>query len=162
MCTYYHETDEPPNPSQPNPRKNRLKVAIGPLFPTTIFFCGFGLVLYRKQPTRNPTKLSANTLFKEPILATNQGNQPNEPSQDTHLIGRVDRDGKRGDVDEEEEAVETGRDADDDEVHDHPPLLLVHRAQIQGVQSVLPERAHQLFPAHFHSCLLYTSPSPRD
>ena len=40
------------NPTQE--KKNRLKVAFGPLFPTAnIFFRDLGLVLYRKQTTRS-------------------------------------------------------------------------------------------------------------
>ena len=41
----------------------RLKVAIGPLFPTAVIFRGLGLVLYRKTDYKkpNPTKFSANT-----------------------------------------------------------------------------------------------------
>ena len=44
---------------QPKPRKIRWKVAFGPLFfsPTaTILLLGLGLVLYRKQTTKNPTR----------------------------------------------------------------------------------------------------------
>ena len=54
-----------PTQDQPNPQKNRLKVAFGPLFPTRNIFRGLGLVLYRKQTTRNLTqpKFSANTLL---------------------------------------------------------------------------------------------------
>ena len=38
---YYYETDELPNPKgQPNPRKNRLKVTFGPLFPHSKHFFG--------------------------------------------------------------------------------------------------------------------------
>ena len=45
-----------PTQGQPNPRKIRLKVASGPLFPTANIFRGLGLVLYRKQTTINPTQ----------------------------------------------------------------------------------------------------------
>ena len=51
---------------QPNPRKNRLKVAFGPrFFPQQIVFRGLGLVLCGKQTTRkpNPTRFSANALY---------------------------------------------------------------------------------------------------
>ena len=43
----------------------RLKVAIGPLFPTAVIFRGLGLVLYRKTgyKTPDPTQFSANTLL---------------------------------------------------------------------------------------------------
>ena len=50
---------------QPNPTKIRLKVALGPLFPCEqIIFLGLGLIVCRKQTTRNPTQpnFSANTL----------------------------------------------------------------------------------------------------
>lgn len=45
---------------------------------------------------------------------------------------------------EQKQAVEARRDAHDREVHQHPPLLLVHGAQVQRVQRVLPEGAHEL------------------
>ena len=46
-----------PTQGQPNPKKIRLKVAFGPLFPTAkYFFGGLGLVLYRKQTARNQTQ----------------------------------------------------------------------------------------------------------
>ena len=38
---------------QPNPRKIRLKAEFGPRFPTANNIRGLGLVLYRKQTTRN-------------------------------------------------------------------------------------------------------------
>ena len=44
-----------PTQGQPNPRKNRFKVAFWTTFSQQIFFRGLGLVLYRKQTTRNPT-----------------------------------------------------------------------------------------------------------
>ena len=53
-----------PTQRQPNPRKNRLKVAFWPLFPTANKFSwvriGFVLETDYKKP--NPTKLSTNTL----------------------------------------------------------------------------------------------------
>ena len=47
-----------PTQGQPNPRKITLKVAVGPLFFThsNQFFSGLGLVLDRKQASRNPTQ----------------------------------------------------------------------------------------------------------
>ena len=46
-----------PTQGQPNPRKIGLKVAFGPLFfPQQIVLRGLGIVLYRKQTTRNPTQ----------------------------------------------------------------------------------------------------------
>ena len=52
-----------PTQGQPNPRNIKLKVAFGHFFRQFFFFRGLGLVLYRKQNTRNPTKFTANTLF---------------------------------------------------------------------------------------------------
>ena len=54
-----------PSQGQPNPRKIRLKWHLGHFFPQQIFYRGLGLILYRKQTTRNPTKtkLSANTIL---------------------------------------------------------------------------------------------------
>ena len=52
---YYYETDELPNPRPTQPKKKRLKVAFGPLFPTVNKFW-LGLVLHRKQTTRNLTQ----------------------------------------------------------------------------------------------------------
>ena len=52
-----------PAQGQPNPRRIGFKVAFGPLFPAVnTFFRGLGLVLYRKQTTRNPTQPNS-TLF---------------------------------------------------------------------------------------------------
>ena len=55
-----HETDELPNPRPThNPRKKKgLKLAFGPLFfsPQQIIIRGLGLILYRKQTTRNPNE----------------------------------------------------------------------------------------------------------
>ena len=46
-----------PTKGQPNPRKNGLKVGFGPLlYHNKLFFRGLGLILYRKQTTRNPTQ----------------------------------------------------------------------------------------------------------
>ena len=46
-----------PTQGQPNPRKNRLKSGIwATFFPQQIVFRGLGLVLYRKQTTRNLTQ----------------------------------------------------------------------------------------------------------
>ena len=46
-----------PTQGQPNPRKNRLKVAFGAtFFPQQIIFRGLGLVLCRKQTARNLTQ----------------------------------------------------------------------------------------------------------
>ena len=47
-----------PTQGQPSPRKNRLKSGIwGHFFPhCKYFFSGSGLILYRKQATRNPTQ----------------------------------------------------------------------------------------------------------
>ena len=45
-----------PIQGQPNPGKNGLKVAFGPLFfPQQIIFSGLGLMSYRKQTTSDPT-----------------------------------------------------------------------------------------------------------
>ena len=56
-----------PTQGQPNPRNNRLKVAIGPLFfQAASSFSWVGIGLYWKQTTRNPrhpTELSAFTLL---------------------------------------------------------------------------------------------------
>ena len=52
---YYYIIMKPTN--SPTQEKIGLKVAFGPLFPTAnIFFGGLGLVLYRKQTTRNLTQ----------------------------------------------------------------------------------------------------------
>ena len=45
-----------PTQGQPNPRKNSLNVAFGPLFPTANDFRGLGFILSRKRTTRNPTQ----------------------------------------------------------------------------------------------------------
>ena len=45
-----------PTPGQPNPRKIRLKVAFGPLFPTANIASWVGSVLHRKQTTGNVTQ----------------------------------------------------------------------------------------------------------
>ena len=49
---------------QPNPRKIRLKVACGPLFPTANIISWVGIGLDREQTYKkiNPTKFSANTI----------------------------------------------------------------------------------------------------
>ena len=55
----YDETGELPNPGQgqPKPKKNRWKVAFGPLFPTTkYFFVGWDWLCIGKQTTRNLTQ----------------------------------------------------------------------------------------------------------
>ena len=46
-----------PTRDKPDPRKNRLKVAFGRSFsPRKYFFHGLGVILYRKQTTRNTTQ----------------------------------------------------------------------------------------------------------
>ena len=46
-----------PTQGQPNPKKNRLKVAFGPFFPTAkYFFLWVGIDLCRKQTARNSTQ----------------------------------------------------------------------------------------------------------
>ena len=64
---YYYETGELPQPkANSTPRKMRLKVTSGPLFShSKIYFRGLGLVLCRKQTTRNPTQRNSpqNSLF---------------------------------------------------------------------------------------------------
>ena len=50
-----------PTQGQPNPTKIRLKVAFGPLFPTEMTFRGLGLVLYRKQTSRNLLVTQSNS-----------------------------------------------------------------------------------------------------
>ena len=68
---HYYENNE-----LPNPRKIKVKVAFGPLFPNSFpqnfFFRGLGLIWYRKQTARQPTqpKFSANTLL---LLVTSIG-----------------------------------------------------------------------------------------
>ena len=54
-----------PTQDQPDPRKNRLKVAFWTtFFPQQIIFRGLGLVLYRKQTTRNLTQpISQETAY---------------------------------------------------------------------------------------------------
>ena len=54
-----------PSQGQTNPRKNRVKVAFGPLFPTEINFSWVGISLIQETDCKkpNPTKFSANTLF---------------------------------------------------------------------------------------------------
>ena len=53
ILSWNRRTPQPKaNPTQ---EKNRLKVAFGPLFPQQIFFRGLGMVLCRKQTTRNPS-----------------------------------------------------------------------------------------------------------
>ena len=55
-----------PTQDQPDPRKNRLKVAFSTtFFPQQIIFRGLGLVLYRKQTTRN---LTNQILGKHPVV----------------------------------------------------------------------------------------------
>ena len=60
-CKYYYETDQLLNPRPAQLQgKYRLKVAFGPLFfPQHACFRGLGLVLYRKQTTRNVTQPSS-------------------------------------------------------------------------------------------------------
>ena len=56
-CKYYYETDELPNPRPTQHKKNEVKSGIWPTFShRKIFFRGSGLILYRKQTTRNPTQ----------------------------------------------------------------------------------------------------------
>ena len=52
-----------PTQGQPNPRKNRFKVAIGPLFPIANNFSwvGIGFIKETDNKKPNPTKFSANT-----------------------------------------------------------------------------------------------------
>ena len=54
-----------PTQGQPNPRKIRLKVAFGPLFPTEINFwwVGIGLVQETDYDKPNPSKFSVYTVF---------------------------------------------------------------------------------------------------
>lgn len=47
-------------------------------------------------------------------------------------------------MDKQQEAVKASRHADDEEVDQHPSLLLVDGAEVQGIQCVLPKRTHQL------------------
>ena len=58
---YYHETDElPPTQVQPNPRKDRLKVALGHFFPQQTFFRGLGDWFYignKVQETPQPNQI---------------------------------------------------------------------------------------------------------
>ena len=72
-CKYYYETDAN-SPTQGQPKANptlekmRVKVAFGPLFSHSKFlFRGLGLVLYRKQTTRNPTQPNNQILRRQPI-----------------------------------------------------------------------------------------------
>ena len=62
-----------PTQGQPNPRKSRLKVAFGTLSRRQIVFRGLGLVLCRKQTTRNLTqpKFSGNSVINSNNSNTN-------------------------------------------------------------------------------------------
>ena len=54
---YYYETDELPNPRPTQPKKNWVKSGIWATFShIKYFFRGLGLVLHRKQTTRNLTQ----------------------------------------------------------------------------------------------------------
>ena len=57
-------TDSPIQ-GQPNPRKIRLTVAFGPLFPTANIFSWVGIDFIQETDYKklNPTKFSANTLL---------------------------------------------------------------------------------------------------
>ena len=62
----YHETDELfPTKGQPNPRKNRLKVAFGPLVSTanTFSWAGIASIYGTDYKKPNSTKFSASTLL---------------------------------------------------------------------------------------------------
>ena len=63
-----------PTQGQPNPEKNhnRLKVAFGRLFVTAFLFRGLGLILYRKQTTRNPTQPNSPQMLFFPTRRTDQ------------------------------------------------------------------------------------------
>ena len=64
-----------PTQGQPNPRKIRLKVAFGPLFPTANNFSWVGIDFVEgtdyKEPNR--TKFSANTLMSTRVIRTKYG-----------------------------------------------------------------------------------------
>ena len=54
---YYYETDEFPNPRPTQPTKKMVESGIWATFSHGKYFVrGLGLVLYRKQTTRNPTQ----------------------------------------------------------------------------------------------------------
>ena len=48
-------------------------------------------------------------------------------------------------MDEQQQAVKACCHAYHHKVHENTPLFLMHRAQVQGVQGILSERAHELF-----------------
>ena len=55
-----------PTEGQPSPRKSRLKVAFGPLFPTTNIFSWVGIDIYvgnTLQETQPNKKINANTIL---------------------------------------------------------------------------------------------------
>ena len=55
--TYYYETDELPNPRPTQSKKTWVENGVWPtFFPQEMFFRGLGLILCRKQTTRNPTQ----------------------------------------------------------------------------------------------------------
>ena len=61
---YYHETDELPNSSQPNPRKKWLKKRrLGHVFPKLIIFrdLGLGFIWDTEYKRPKPAKILANT-----------------------------------------------------------------------------------------------------
>ena len=64
ICIIMKPTNSPTQ-GQPNPRKNRLRVAFRPFFPTTSNFLGVGIGFIQETDYNkpNPTKLSANTLI---------------------------------------------------------------------------------------------------
>lgn len=66
-------------------------------------------------------------------------------SKKTCLIRRVDGNGKRRNVDEEQQAVQACSHTNHHKVHQDSPFPLVHRAQVERIERVLPERTHELF-----------------
>ena len=69
-----------PTQVQPNPRKNRLKVAFGPLLSTANIFSLVGIGLYRKQTTRNPTQPTDRQSASQPD-SVDQSSRPFRANQ---------------------------------------------------------------------------------
>ena len=102
---YYYETVELPNPrpTQPKPRKNRLKVAFGPLFPTSdnFWWAGIGFVWETDYKKPNPSNSSANPLIGLVlfVLCTVHSVRPSTivvPKKWRTLLPRMAEGGERG------------------------------------------------------------------
>ena len=159
------KTASSPTQGQPNPRKIRLKVAFGPLFPTTITFRGLGLVLYRKQTIRNLTQPNSprapywkNKRRWVQQCCTSSGKKPGQPDA-RYIIAKkcccamLD-------------SNTSGAERDTSMVLQRNQQQYLYNTKLGLIPLLLLLSRVNYTVAFFffciYYCLLYTSPSPRD